>query len=160
VEAELLHYIGESPDGPWAIFTEPGGTGWRLISVVVPRTLWMALGRRDPFASDIQRLERIGRQALQYVRAKEGRVPATVWVTPDMVAEAEAVLKEYGAPWETLSRCLRCGQTVPSGEVAEGLKNALPPDTRGDTEVLVLCPACLVQSRFVLTPFGARPATG
>jgi hypothetical protein len=155
VDAELLHYIGEAPEGPWAIFTEPGGTGWRLISVIVPRTLWMALQRRDPFSSDIQLLERVGRAAIRATREAAATLPAAIWVTPAMVGEA---FSEYGEPWATLSRCGQCGETVPSGEVAEGLKNALPPNSRGDTEVLVLCPRCNVQTRFWLTPFGARPA--
>jgi hypothetical protein len=152
VEADLLHYVGEAPEGPWAIFSEPGGAGYRLISVIVPRTLWMAITRRDPFSSEIQILERIGTQAIEAVRA-QGELPAAIWVTPSLIGES---FPAYGEPWATLSVCGRCSQVVPSGEVAEGLKNALPPNTRGDTEVLVLCPVCQVQTRFELTPFGAR----
>ena len=151
--AELLHYVGEAPEGPWAIFSEPGG-GHQLVSVVFPRTLWMHLTRRDPFTSEMQLLETLGRRAIQAARA-QGPLPAALWVSPDAIGEAMA---EYTSPWDTLSRCGQCHQVVPSGEVAEGIKNALPPNTRGDTEVLVLCPACLVQTPFVLTPFGARAA--
>jgi hypothetical protein len=150
-EPELLHYLGEAPEGPWAIFSEPAGQGYGLISVLVPRSLWMQLTRRDPFSSELQILERIGSRAIAWMRAR-GPVPPAVWVTPEML---EAPIGGYGPLWETLSVCARCGQTVPSGEVAEGLKNALPPNTRGDTEVLVLCPPCGVQTRFVVTPFGA-----
>lgn len=151
--AELLHYVGEAPEGPWAIFSEPGG-GHQLVSVVFPRTLWMHLTRRDPFTSEMQLLETLGRRAIAAARA-QGPLPAALWVSPEAIGEAMA---EYTPPWDTLSRCGRCHQVVPSGEVAEGIKNALPPNTRGETEVLVLCPTCLVQTPFVLTPFGARPA--
>lgn len=151
--AELLHYVGEAPEGPWAIFTEPGGVGYRLVSVVIPRTLWMYLTRRDPFSSEMQIIESVGRAAIDAARAR-GPLPAALWVSPEDIGERMA---EYQSPWEAMSRCGRCHQVVPSGEVAEGIKNALPPNTRGDTEVLVLCPVCLVQTPFVLTPFGAQP---
>ena len=153
MDADLLHYAGEAPEGPWAIFSEPGGAGYRLISVLVPRTLWMTITRRDPFTSEIQLLETVGRKAIDSIRQRDGDLPAAIWVTPELIGEA---LPKWGEPWGTLSRCGQCGQTVPSGEVAEGLKNALPPNARGETEVLVLCPVCLVQTPFVLTPFGAR----
>lgn len=153
-KAELLHYVGEAPEGPWAIFAEPGGAGHRLVSVIVPRTLWMYLTRRDPFSSEIQILESVGVRAIRAVR-RWGPLPPAIWVSPELIGEP---MPEYRPPWETLSRCGQCGQTVPSGEVAEGLKNALPPNTRGDTEVLVLCPVCLVQTPFTITPFGAASA--
>jgi|BEDMetMinimDraft_2_1075160.scaffolds.fasta_scaffold02321_2 hypothetical protein len=153
-EPQLLHYVGEAPEGPWAIFSEPGGQGWRLVSVLVPRTLWMQLTRRDPFSSEMQLLEAVGKKAILRAAAA-GPLPPAIWVTPEMV---DLTLDPYGPPWETLSVCGRCGGTVPSGEVLEGIKNALPPNTRGDTEVLVLCPSCGVQTRFVLTPFGAARA--
>lgn len=153
-EAELLHYVGEAPEGPWAIFSEPGGTGHRLVSVVFPRTLWMRLTRNDPFSSEMQILEMKGRQAIGAARAR-GPLPAALWVSPQDIGED---VGEYTAPWETMSICGRCGQVVPSGEVAEGIKNAVPPNQRGETEVLVLCPTCLVQTPFLLTPFGARAA--
>jgi len=151
--AELLHYVGEAPEGPWAIFTEPGGKGYRLVSVVIPRTLWMYLTRRDPFSSEMQIIEAVGRTAIEAAHAR-GPLPAALWVSPEDIGEP---MPEYQSPWEAMSRCGRCHQVVPSGEVAEGIKNALPPNTRGDTEVLVLCPVCLVQTPFVLTPFGAQP---
>jgi hypothetical protein len=151
-EPELLHYLGEAPEGPWAIFSEPVGQGYGLINVLFPRTLWMHLTRQDPFTSEINILERTGVRAIAWVRER-GPVPRAIWVTPEMLGDAP--IQGYGSPWETLSQCGRCQKTVPSGEVAEGLKNALPPNTRGDTEVLVLCPGCNVQTPFLLTPFGA-----
>lgn len=152
-EAQLLHYIGEAPEGPWAIFSEPGGQSHRLISVLIPRTLWMHLTRRDPFSSEISLLEAVGRRAINLAH-QAGPLPGAIWVTPEMLEDR---VGGYENPWDTLSICGRCGQVVPSGEVLEGIKNALPPNTRGDTEVLVLCPRCNVQTAFILTPFGAAP---
>jgi hypothetical protein len=150
-EPQLLHYLGEAPEGPWAIFSEPVGNGYGLISVLVPRSLWMQLTRREPFSSELQILERNGMRAIEWARER-GPLPRAIWVTPEML---EQPVQGYSAPWDTMSVCGRCQKTVPSGEVAEGIKNALPPNTRGDTEVLVLCPDCNVQTHFVLTPFGA-----
>jgi hypothetical protein len=151
-EPELLHYLGEAPEGPWALFSEPSAGGYDLISVLIPRTLWMQLTRQDPFSSEIQILERVGTRAIAWMRER-GALPRAIWVAPEML---EDPAPEYGPLWDVLSVCGQCGQTVASGEVAEGLKNALPPNTRGETEVLVLCPACNVQTPFMVTPFGAR----
>jgi hypothetical protein len=105
----------------------------------------------------MQILETVGRKAIQRVRDQGGSLPPAIWVTPELVDED---VSAWGDPWAVMSRCGQCGNTVPSGEVAEGLKNALPPNARGETEVLVLCPQCLVQTPFVFTPFGARAKPG
>lgn len=155
-EADLLHYVGEAPEGPWAIFSEPGGTGHRLVSVIFPRTLWMMITRGDPFSSEVRLLEDLGRKAIDRC-LQDGCLPPTIWATPELLDLDPATEGDWRPPWETLSICGQCHQQVPSGEVLEGIKNALPPNTRGDTEVLVLCPVCQRQTPFVMSPFGVRP---
>jgi len=62
---DLLHMLGDVPEGPWAIFSLPHGDGTEMVSVVVPRSLWVLLTRSDPFTSEIALMERVGTHALE-----------------------------------------------------------------------------------------------
>lgn len=145
---DLLHMIGETPEGQWAVFSgptaEPG-----MVSVVVPKRLWLWLSQFDPFSSPLALMEGVGRRALQRV-AQQGPWQGPIWVEardmPMIPAEADW--------YAVLRQCSSCGLSVPSGEVLEGLANALPPDSRGEIEVLVLCPPCGVQTSHRLTAWG------
>lgn len=148
---DLLHMLGDVPEGPWAIFSLPHGDGTDLVSVVVPRTLWLLLTRRNPFSSEMAIMEKVGTAAIER-EMQNGEVAGPVFVQRTDVKE---LWEESEDPWFLqLRRCGQCGQLVPPGEVSEGLSNALPPNSRGEIELLVLCPHCLVQTPHRLTPFG------
>lgn len=148
---DLLHLLGDAPEGPWAIFSLPGGDGTDMVSVLVPRSLWLLLTRSHPFDSEISLMEKVGRSALE--RALDhGMVTGPVMVSQEDLGETVA---DVGMPWfRALRICGKCGQEVPPGEVSEGLSNALPPDSRGFIELKVLCPDCQVQTPHQLTPWG------
>lgn len=141
--------LGEVPEGQWAVFSLPDGVG--MISVVVPQTIWRALTRSDPFSSEIALMTKVGLCALERCQ-KEGRLLDPVWVEAiDLPMSAPVA----GAGWySTLGRCGQCQRMVPTGEVLEGLANALPPDSRGEVEIQVLCPDCGVQTGHRLSPWG------
>lgn len=144
---ELLHMLGEAPEGPWAIFSLPDGDGSGMVSVLVPRSLWLRLTRRDPFSSDIAIMERVGIQAIER-RRNIGPLVGPVLIELADVDQSEAVL------WYTALRvCQQCGKMVPPGEVLEGLGNALPPNSRGEIEIKVLCPTCQIQTPHRMTPW-------
>jgi len=149
---DLLHVLGEAPEGPWAIFSLPDGDGTDMVSVIIPRSLWLLLTRAQPFSSEITLMEQVG------TRLIERRLATGEPITGPLLAGREDVgglLPPEDIPWfQVLRMCQTCGQTVPPGEVLEGLSNALPPDSRGHIEVKVLCPACQVQSTHRLTPWG------
>ncbi len=150
-QAELLHVIGMTPDGSWSIFSVPLGDGTKMVSVIIPGSLWLELSRRDPFSSDIAIIERMGREAIVR-RIKENRMRDSVVVELDDIRDSWTHSQE---PWYmTLRRCGQCHQMVPHGEVLEGLSNALPPDSRGQISVAVLCPSCMVQTQHRLNPWG------
>ncbi|PSR34389.1 MAG: hypothetical protein C7B46_05595 [Sulfobacillus benefaciens] len=145
---DLLHMLGEAPEGPWAVFSLPDGDGTHMVSVIVPRSLWMKLTRLDPFSSEIAIMERIG------IRAIERRRQAGPLLGPVLVELADVEDQAPGLPWyQVLRTCGQCGQMVPAGEVLEGLGNALPPNSRGEIELKVLCPTCQVQTPHCLTPW-------
>lgn len=149
---ELLHVVGEGPDGQWAVFSLPDGDGTRMVSVVVPRSLWQVATRQDPFSSEIAIMERVGRDAISR-RLAAGALNGPVYVH----AGDSDVYAPPDPDWDRRLRvCGRCGDTVPAGEVLEGLANALPPDSRGHIEVKVLCPACQVQTAHTLTAWGVE----
>ncbi|MCY0878283.1 MAG: hypothetical protein OWU84_05025 [Firmicutes bacterium] len=152
---DLLHLIGDAPEGPWAIFSLPEGDGTDMMSVIVPRSLWLQVTRARPFDSEISLMEEIGRRAIQRLLAVGNREgPAFV-----MREDVGEFLPRPERPWyETLRICGQCGNTVPAGEVSEGLSNALPPDSRGSIELKVLCPDCQVQTAHRLTPWGIPEA--
>lgn len=150
VRIDLLHILGEVPEGRWAVFRLPQGDGTQMVSVVVPHTLWSLVSRRHPFDSDVSLMERIGTRAIE-------RVLAAGCLTEPVLAEAADAAVEMGVErnwFSVVRRCPRCGQDVPPGEVLEGLSNALPPNSRGEVEILVLCPDCRVQTPHRLTPYG------
>ncbi len=147
---DLLHIVGEVPEGRWAIFSLPHGDGSEMISVVIPHTLWALTSRQHPFLSDLGLMEQMGRQALQH-RIAEGRLAQPVMVGAEDVGLALPVEPKWFAG---LSVCGTCSNSVPPGEVLEGIANALPPDSRGEVEILVLCPRCQVQTPHRLTPYG------
>ncbi|MCL5012587.1 MAG: hypothetical protein M1493_01145 [Firmicutes bacterium] len=150
-DAQLLHVIGDAPEGPWSVFSVPLGDGTGMASVIFPRSLWIEISRRDPFSSDISIMERIGRQAISR-RLERHESVYTVIVQAEDIPD---IRTESHEPWYmTLRRCGKCQQTVPHGEVLEGLSNALPPDSRGQITVEVLCPSCMVQTRHRLNPWG------
>lgn len=148
---DLLHLIGDAPEGPWAIFSLPEGDGTDMVSVIVPRSLWLLLTRVHPFDSEISLMEKVGRAAL--MRAlQEHHVTDPIFVQRSDVG---TLLPEDEIPWfRALRICSQCGQEVPPGEVSEGLSNALPPDSRGEIQLKVLCPDCQVQTDHRLTPWG------
>ncbi len=122
-QIDLLHMLGEAPEGPWAIFSLPDDDGTHMVSVVVPRSLWMRLTRVDPFSSEIAIMERIGIRAIER-RRREGPLFGPVLVELIDVEDQGA-----GASWyQVLRICGQCGKMVPAGEVLEGLGNALPPN--------------------------------
>ncbi len=148
---DLLHMLGDAPEGPWAIFSLPGGDGTDMISAVVPRTLWLLLTRAHPFDSEISLMEKVGRAAIQRA-LDQGDRSGPVFVLRQDIGET---LADEAIPWfRALRICGRCRQEVPPGEVSEGLSNALPPDSRGYIELRVLCPGCQVQTPHQLTPWG------
>lgn len=148
---DLLHFLGDAPEGPWAIFSLPEGDGTNMISVIVPRSLWLLITRAHPFDSEISLMERVGQTALK--RAMDhGSADNPVLVHRTDVG---ALLVPEDRPWfRALRVCGQCGQDVPPGEVSEGLSNALPPNSRGEIELKVLCPRCQVQTPHRLTPWG------
>jgi len=148
---DLLHFIGDAPEGPWAIFSLPKGEGTGMISVIVPRSLWLLVTRAHPFESEISLMERLGQAALTRMLHR------SVIEDPLFVAGRDIgdLLPVSEKPWfRTLRVCGTCGKDVPPGEVSEGLSNALPPDSRGHIELLILCPVCQVQTPHHLTPWG------
>ncbi|MCY0897448.1 MAG: hypothetical protein OWU33_00695 [Firmicutes bacterium] len=148
---DLLHLIGDVPEGPWAVFSLPEGDGTDMISVVVPRSLWLLLTRARPFDSEMSLMEEVGRRGIQRFLG-EGKREGPVFVMRDDLGD---LLPKPQEPWfHTLRVCGQCGRTVPPGEVSEGLSNALPPDSRGYIELKVLCPDCQVQTSHRLTPWG------
>ncbi len=150
-EAQLLHVIGDAPEGPWSVFSVPIGDGSGMSSVIIPRSLWLEMSRRDPFSSDIAIIERVGRKAIAR-RLKENKSVDTVIVQPEDVPDLGTKSQE---PWYmTLRQCGQCHEMVPHGEVLEALSNALPPDSRGWITVEVLCPSCMVQTPHRLNAWG------
>lgn len=151
---DLLHLIGEAPEGPWAIFSLPKGDGTDMVSVIVPRSLWLLITRTHPFDSEISLMEKVGQSALSRL-LERGQLTDPVFAGRE---DAEDLLPLAERPWfRALRVCGRCGEEVPPGEVSEGLSNALPPDSRGYIELKVLCPACQVQTPHQLTPWGIPP---
>lgn len=147
---DLLHFIGDAPEGPWAIFSSPAGDGTDMVSVIVPRSLWLLLTRQHPFDSEISLMERVGREAI--LRHRGDGLEDPLFIHRQDVGD---LLPQSDLPWfKALRVCGRCGQEVPAGEVSEGLSNALPPDSRGVIKLLVLCPQCQVQTPHQLTPWG------
>lgn len=149
---DLLHHIGDAPEGPWAIFSLPTGDGTHMVSFMVPRSLWLLVTRAHPFDSEISLLERLGRAAIAR------RLGAGAMIDDPVMADREdvgALLPPDDVPWyRRLRICGQCHREVPPGEVSEGLSNALPPDSRGEIELQVLCPDCQVQTPHRLTPWG------
>ena len=150
-DIELLHVIGDAPEGPWSIFSVRLGDRSAMVSVVIPRSLWVQVTRQDPFSAEITLMEKIGRDAIAK-RRDRGDLQGTVVVEAGDIPSA---WPDPAEPWPvTLRRCGACGQMVPAGEVLEGLANALPPDSRGEVEVSVLCPTCMLSTVHHLTPWG------
>lgn len=150
-DIDLLHHLGDAPEGPWAIFSSPHGDGTDMISVIVPRSLWLQVTRKHPFDSEISLLERLGRSAIERTRH------SFVAAGPVFVSEVDLgdLLEMDSLPWyRALRRCSSCHREVPPGEVSEGLSNALPPDSRGIIELKVLCPTCQIQTPHQLSPWG------
>ncbi|WP_338055132.1 hypothetical protein [Sulfobacillus harzensis] len=148
---DLLHLIGDAPEGPWAIFSSPHGDGTDMISVIVPRSLWLLVTRAHPFDSEISLMEKVGRAALERALAS-GTFSDPVFAHRQDMGD---LLPPASIPWfKALRICGQCGQEVPPGEVSEGLSNALPPDSRGQIDLKVLCPDCQVQTPHRLTPWG------
>ncbi len=151
LDCQLLHVIGDAPEGPWSVFSLPIGDGTAMVSLIIPRSLWVEISQRDPFSSDISIIEQIGRLAIPR-RLAQGDVPSTILLEAKDIPE---LWEEPSEPWYmTLRRCGHCQQLVPHGEVLEGLANALPPNSRGQVTVDVLCPACRVQTAHTLNPWG------
>lgn len=145
---DLLHMLGDAPEGPWAIFSLPDGDGSAMVSVLVPRSLWMRLTRNDPFSSEIGILEAVGTRAIERRRAL-GEITG-----PVLVDAVDAGLVASSVPWYRLLRiCGQCRQEVPPGEVLEGFSNALPPNSRGEIELKVLCPVCQIQTPHRMSPW-------
>ncbi|MCL4520547.1 MAG: hypothetical protein M1415_03005 [Firmicutes bacterium] len=151
---DLLHILGEVPEGRWAIFSLPHGDGTQMLSVVVPHTLWSLISRNQPFVSDVGLMEQVGTAAIRH-RSQQGEISRPLVVTADDLNIPIAANPEW---FEELRRCQKCGQNVPPGEILEGLSNAVPPDGRGEVEILVLCPPCQFQSHHRLTPYGIAKA--
>ncbi|WP_053960138.1 hypothetical protein [Sulfobacillus thermosulfidooxidans] len=151
LEPQLLHVIGDAPEGPWSVFSLPTGDYTAMVSVIIPRSLWLELSQRDPFSSDLSLIERIGRMAILH-RLQHSESLETIVVDPSDIQE---LWQDAEEPWYmTLRRCGQCQQMVPHGEVLEALANALPPNSRGQITVEVLCPSCMVQTSHVLNPWG------
>jgi hypothetical protein len=152
---DLLHFLGDAPEGPWAVFSLPHGDGTDLVSVVVPRTLWWQVTRSNPFASEMSLMEEVGARAIarEIAQRPDHRVSGPIFVQPEDVGASLALDDEV--PWyRAMRRCPQCHREVPAGELSEGLSNALPPNSRGEIEVKVLCPSCQVQTAYRLTPWG------
>lgn len=147
---DLLHMLGDVPEGPWAIFSLPHGDGTEMVSVVVPRSLWVLLTRSDPFTSEIALMERVGTHALERALTR-GEVNPPIFVQAQDIGTKLPVTEQW---FDRLRQCGVCGQSVPAGEVLEGLANALPPDSRGEISLKVLCPDCQIQTDHRLTPWG------
>ncbi|WP_020375634.1 hypothetical protein [Sulfobacillus thermosulfidooxidans] len=151
LEPQLLHVIGDAPEGPWSVFSLPTGDHTAMVSVIIPRSLWLEISRRDPFSSDLSLIERIGRMAILHRLQQTGELETIVVDTDDI----QELWNKPDEPWYmTLRRCGQCHEMVPHGEVLEALANALPPNSRGQITVEVLCPACMVQTSHVLNPWG------
>lgn len=150
---ELLHLLGDAPEGPWAIFSLPDGDGTDMVSVVVPRSLWLLVTRQNPFSSEISLMELVGEASIRRVMARGPRDKnSPIWVQQD---DIPGLIPSPEEPWfRSLRICGQCHQMVPPGEVSEGLSNALPPDSRGFIEIKVLCPECQIQTTHNLTPWG------
>ncbi len=145
---DLLHMLGDAPEGPWAIFSLPEGDGTAMVSVLVPRSLWMRLTRDDPFSSEIGIMEALGVKAINR-RRELGAIEG-----PIIVDARDAGLPKAPEAWyQVLRVCGQCGQPVPPGEVLEGLGNALPPNSRGEIELKVLCPSCQIQTPHRMSPW-------
>lgn len=147
---DLLHILGEVPEGRWAVFSLPVGDGSQMVSVIVPHTLWSLLSRQNPFSSDISLMEQVGTRAIERCLA-EGSVVDPIAVQYADVDLPMPVRRDW---FHALRQCGGCHQLVPPGEVLEGLSNALPPDSRGEVEILVLCPPCQIQTHHRLSPYG------
>ncbi len=149
---DLLHQLGDAPEGPWAIFSLPSGDGTDMVSVIVPRSLWLLLTRAHPFDSEISLMEEVGRRAIERVLAQDPHPEGPLFVDR---RDMGPLLPRPPLPWfRALRICGACGQEVPPGEVSEGLSNALPPDSRGQIELKVLCPTCQIQTPHAMTPWG------
>jgi hypothetical protein len=151
---ELLHVMGEVPEGVWAIFSTPQDDGRGMTSVLIPHTLWRWMTALDPFTSEQAWVERVGQKAVARTWGHGRDLPLVVVEVEDVVAAWSGP-----TPWqmrwgEAIRVCGGCGQTVPAGEVLEGMKNAMPPDDRGAVSVTVLCPFCQTATTHRLTPFG------
>lgn len=150
---DLLHALGDAPEGPWSVFSSPNGDGSDMVSVVVPKSLWQLVTKANPFSSEISLLEQLGQHAIERHLAKgvEGLLDP-IYVSREDVGD---LIPEASVPWyRALRICSVCHQEVPAGEVSEGLSNALPPDSRGEIQLKVLCPPCQVQTDHRLTPWG------
>lgn len=145
---DLLHILGEVPEGRWAIFSLPDN---HMLSVIVPHGLWSLLSRKHPFLSDVGLMEQVGGGAIERRLKKATELTQPVVVLPEDVDLAMAVEPDW---FSVLRRCRQCRKDVPSGEVLEGLSNALPPDSRGEVEILVLCPSCQIQTPHRLSAYG------
>lgn len=148
---DLLHQLGDAPEGPWAVFSLPRGNGTDMVSVIVPRSLWLLVTAAHPFESEISLMERVGQRAIERELA-QGTSHDPVFASRE---DVDGLLPTPKLPWfRALRICSQCGKEVPPGEVSEGLSNALPPDSRGRISLLVLCPECQVQTPHQLTPWG------
>jgi hypothetical protein len=150
IRIDLLHILGDVSEGRWAIFSLPHGDGSQMVSVIIPHTLWSLVSRQNPFSSDIALMEQIGTAAISR-RLDEGGLTDPVIACAEDVNLPMAVDRQW---FSSIRRCERCGQDVPPGEILEGLSNALLPNSRGEVEILVLCPPCQVQTKHRLTPYG------
>ncbi|MCY0907989.1 MAG: hypothetical protein OWR62_06370 [Sulfobacillus thermotolerans] len=151
IQIDLLHVIGDAPEGPWSVFSVSRGEDTVLMSMIIPRSLWMQMTRHDPFSSEITLMEKIGQVAITK-RLAQGQTGQSIIITPEDIPGVWPAAEE---PWDvTLRRCPTCQQLVPAGELLEGLANALPPDSRGEIEVRVLCPQCMTSNIFRLAPWG------
>lgn len=155
---DLLHLLGDAPEGPWAIFSLPTGDGTDMVSVIVPRSLWLLLTKSHPFDSEISLMERVGRTAIERAYTTDINPRGPIFAQDQDIGD---LLLRSPVPWyRSLRICGVCGQEVPAGEVSEGLSNALPPDSRGQIELKVLCPTCQIQTPHRLTPWGIPPQGG
>lgn len=142
--------LGETPEGQWALFSSPEGDGSEMISVVVPHGLWRQLTKADPFTSQVALMTQAGTAALKRLQG-QNRLQSPVWVEASDLPVKLPVDPQW---YPKLRQCGRCGRLVPPGEVLEGFSNAMPPDSRGEVEIRVLCPDCKVQTSHRLTPWG------
>ena len=115
---DLLHLLGDAPEGPRAIFSLPVGDGTDMVSVIVPRSLWLVLTRAHPFDSEISLMEKAGRAAV--ARAlDQGGIRGPVFVTREDIDEP---LLDAGQPWfKALRLCGRCGADAASASPRRGV---------------------------------------